>query len=135
MQAPLDSHWKAVKRILRYLRETINYSLILNASRDININSYTDPNWNTNLDDRKSTSGYCVYLGENPISWCSKKKSTILRSSTEAEFRSVASATTKVMWIESLLSELHAKTSKRSTIWCDNLRTVSLTANNIVFKD
>lgn len=68
MQAPLDSHWKAVKRILRYLRETLNYSLILKGSENININAYADANWATDMDDRKSTSGHHVYLGENPMS-------------------------------------------------------------------
>lgn len=75
-----------------------------------------------------------VYTWEkNPVSWCSKKQSTISRSSTEAEYRSVANATVDIMWIESLLSELRIKTINKTTIWCDDLSIVSLTANPILY--
>lgn len=132
MQNPLDNHWKAVKRILRYLKGTINHGLILKSSHTLNINAYADADWGTDSDDRKSTSGYCIYLGKNPVSWSARKQSMVSRSSTEAEFMCVASAAAEVMWLESLLSELNIKSNKKVTIWCDNVSAISLTSNPVL---
>ena len=64
MQNPTDEHWKAVKRILRYLKGTINFGLTLQASSSMSITGYVDAHWGTDIDDRKSTTGYCIYLGK-----------------------------------------------------------------------
>lgn len=94
MQNPLSEHWKAVKWILRYLKGTIDHGLTLKHCTNLSLFGFADAYWGTDPDDRRSTSGYCIYFGSNPVSWCSKKQTTVSRSSTEAEFRSVASATT-----------------------------------------
>ncbi|PON33819.1 hypothetical protein PanWU01x14_349640, partial [Parasponia andersonii] len=73
--------------------------------------------------DKRSTSGFCIYLGLNLVSWHSKKQRTISRSSTKAEYGSLVS------WIQALLSERHIGNSKVPTIWYDNLSTVFLSAN------
>ena len=132
MQKPLDQHWKAVKRILWYLKGTLDYGFLLKKGKHLNITGYADADWATDLDDRRSTTGYYIYIGENPVSWCSKKQNTISKSSTEAEYRSVASATAEVMWIQSLMHELQINTNNKPTVWCDNLSTVSLTANPVL---
>ena len=77
MHNPLEAHWKAVKRILRYLGGTLTYDLHLTRSPHLNITAYCDADWASDPDDRKSTSGYCVFLGANLVSWCSKKQHTI----------------------------------------------------------
>lgn len=102
MQNPLDEHWKTVKRTLRYLKRTINHGLSFNASRNLNIIGYADSDWATDTDDRKSVTGYCIFIEGNLISRCSKKQFTTSRSSTETEYRSIASATTEVMWLQSI---------------------------------
>lgn len=68
MQEPLDEHCKTVKMILRHLKGTVNYELSFKKCKNLNIVSYTDADWATDLDDRKSVSGYCIYIGENLIS-------------------------------------------------------------------
>lgn len=70
MQNPSNTHWQAVKRILRYLKGTIHYGLTLSISENINLSGYADTDWGSDPDDRRSTSGYCIFLGKNPISWC-----------------------------------------------------------------
>lgn len=73
MQEPLNEHWKAVKRILRYLKGTATYGLSVNACKNLNVTGFSDADWATDHDDRKLVSGYCIYIGDNPVSWCSKK--------------------------------------------------------------
>lgn len=66
------------------------------------------------------------------MSWCAKKQSTVSRSSIEAEYRSIASTTSEIMCIQSLLSELQVHTNSKATIWCDKISAISLTANPIL---
>lgn len=69
MHSPLQPHWKAVKRILRYLRGTLHFGLFLHRSPTLNVTGFSDADWATDSDDRRSTSGMCVYLGKNLVTW------------------------------------------------------------------
>jgi hypothetical protein len=73
MHNPRDTHWSAVKRILRYLKHSITHGLVIRRSSSSQLTAYSDADWAGCPDDRKSTSGYCVFFGQNLISWCSKK--------------------------------------------------------------
>ena len=86
MHDPSNEHWLALKRVLCYLKGTIQFGLCLSKNSNSWRRVFTDVDWASCLDDRKSTIGYVIYLGSNPISWSSKKQSTMARSSTEAEF-------------------------------------------------
>ncbi|KAL5565053.1 hypothetical protein UlMin_028217 [Ulmus minor] len=68
MQNPLDLHWKAVKRILRYLKGTSEEGILLRRLETLNLMSFCDANWGNDLCDRRSTTGYCIYLGRNVVS-------------------------------------------------------------------
>jgi hypothetical protein len=95
MYSPTNTHMVAAKQILRYLKGTFNHGLLFRPN-SLTLQAYADANWARNPDDRCSTSGYVVFLGKTPITWVSKKQSTISRSSTEAEYRSLSSATAEV---------------------------------------
>ena len=97
MRNPLDEHWKVVKRVFRYLSGTLQYCLKFTKSSDFRLIAFCDADWDSDMDDRKSTGGYCVYFRSNLISW----------SSTNAEYRSMAVVITEITWLQSLLSELH----------------------------
>ncbi|XP_021974996.1 uncharacterized mitochondrial protein AtMg00810-like [Helianthus annuus] len=96
MHSPRVDHWNALKRIIRYIQGTSNYGLHLGSIPNLSLVSYTDADWAGFPDTRHSTSSYCVYLGDNLISWSSKRQATISRSSAEAEYRGVANVVVKI---------------------------------------
>lgn len=96
MHAPTDHHWTAVKRILRYLRQTIDLGLLISRTNVTKLQAFSDSDWAGCSDDRKSTGGYAIYLGSNLISWSSRKQRTVARSSTEAEYKALADAATEL---------------------------------------
>lgn len=107
MHRPLDQHFKAVKRILRYLQGTIDYGIQFTKKTSLDVVGYFDANWGTDIDDRQSTTGFCIFLGGNPVAWGSKKQSVVSRSTAEAEYRGLAHTVAEVVWLESLLKELY----------------------------
>ncbi|OMP03555.1 hypothetical protein CCACVL1_02371 [Corchorus capsularis] len=106
MHKPTQQHFAALKRLLRYLKGTIWHGININKETNLSLTVYTNSDWAGDPDDRRSTSAYIVQLGTTPIAWCSKKQSTIARSSTEAEYRAIATAVSEVLWKQSLLSEI-----------------------------
>lgn len=67
MHQPLGQHFKAVKCILRYLQNTTDYGLHFTKAVNLDLVGYSDANWGTDVDDRRSITGFCVFLGGNPI--------------------------------------------------------------------
>ena len=95
------------------------------------LTAFTDADWATDVDDRKSTGGCCVYLGDTLISWASRKQSVVSRSSTESEYRSLADGAAEIKWLMSLLSELGLYIKEPTVIWCDNTSAGALAANPV----
>lgn len=132
MHKPTTLHLQHLKRILRYLKNTINHGILLQPTSTHNLTAYSDADWGENTDDRTSTSAYIIFLGSNPISWLSKKQRTVARSSTEAEYRAVATAASEVMWIRNLLSEIRVHQRNPPKILCDNVGATYLCANPVL---
>lgn len=129
MHCPQACHWQAVKRLLRYLKLTCSYGLKLSKSSDHTLRVYSDSDWDGNIDDRTSTTGYILYYGPNPISWCSKKQGAVACSSTEAEYRAVACALAETNWVTNLLQELKLPLKSPPRIFCDNVGVTYLCHN------
>jgi len=131
MHDPREPHLAALKRILRYVRGTLDLGLLLHpcAQSDLVVYSYAD--WAGCPDTRRSTSGYAVFLGDNLISWSSKRQHTVSRSSAEAEYRAVANAVAEVTWLRQLLSELHSPLHKTTLVYCDNISAVYMSSNPV----
>jgi hypothetical protein len=131
MQDPRDSHWSAVKHILRYLKSTISHTLCISKNSSKQLTAYSDSNWASCLDDRRSTSSYCVLLGKNILPWSSKKQPTVSRSSTESKYKAIANATAELTWIQTLLHELGVLSPNKPILYCDNIGATYLTSNPI----
>jgi histone deacetylase 1/2 len=131
LHKPTTVHWSAVKRILRYLQSTVDMGLRIRKSPSILVSAFSDADWAGCSDDRRSTGGFAVFLGSNLISWSSRKQATVSRSSTEAEYKSLANATAEVIWVQTVLKELGIKGPKFARLWCDNLGATYLSANPV----
>jgi hypothetical protein len=127
---PKESHLTAVKRIIRYVSGTIN--LGLNFTRDTNTNlvGFSDSDWAGSMDDRKSTTGGCFYLGNNLVSWFSRKQNCVSLSTAESEYVAVGSCCTQLLWMNQMLKDYGLK-SETLTVFCDNLSAKYIAKNPV----
>ncbi|XP_045789477.1 uncharacterized mitochondrial protein AtMg00810-like [Trifolium pratense] len=133
LNSPCDSHWDAVVRILRYIKGSPGRGIVYENRGHNNVVAYTDADWAGCPSDRRSTSGYCVLIGGNLISWKSKKQSVVARSSAEAEYRAMALTTCELIWLKQLLDELKFCKIESMSHICDNQAAVI--ASNPVFHE
>jgi hypothetical protein len=120
-----------MKRTLRYLQCTLNYSLLLRRSASSELTVYTNADWAGCPDTRRSTSGYAVFLGTNLVSWSLKCENIISRSSAEAEYRAMTNGVAEACWLRELLQKLHTLLTKSTLIYYDNVSVVYLSTNLI----
>ncbi|XP_039804895.1 uncharacterized mitochondrial protein AtMg00810-like [Panicum virgatum] len=90
MHAPTEVHAGMLKRILRYIKGTPSLGIHLRATTSTTLTAYLDTDWAGCPDTQRSTSGFCVFLGDSLVSWSAKRQMTVSRSSAEAEYRGVA---------------------------------------------
>jgi hypothetical protein len=131
MHSPIEDHFRALKRILRYIKGTVHYGLQLQKQSTHALLGYSDADWAGCPDTRRSTTGYAIFLGSNLISWSSKKQSTVSRSSAEAEYRSLAVATADIAWIVQILKNLHVTLPASPTLCCDNQSAIFMDGNPV----
>ena len=129
-----SGHLDAVYRILRYLKSSPGKGLMFKSHGHLNVEGYCDADWASCLDDRRSTSGYCVFVGGNLVSWRSKKQSVVSRSTTEAEYRALSLGVSEMLRVRNLLSELNVLRKGPFRVWCDNKSAINI-ANNPVQHD
>jgi hypothetical protein len=128
---PGPDHQHALERVFRYLWATSDHQLVLGcgASGSSSLLGYVDANWASNVNDRKSTSGYVFMLGNSAISWSSKKQTSVALSSTEAEYIAGAHTAKKAVWLRQLLSELGQDTSSPTVLHINNQSTIAIARN------
>jgi hypothetical protein len=123
MHDPRESHLAALKHLIRYIRGTADFGLVLHRSSSAELVVYTDADWAGCPD--------TVFLGGNLISWSSKRQPVVSRSSAEAEYRVVTNGVVKASWLRQLLAELHNPLAKSTLVYCDNVSAVYLSTNPV----
>ena len=131
MHHPWTSHLQVVKRIYRYVKGTIEHGLSFHSSTDYNLTAFSDSDWAGSLDDRRSTTGACIFLGPNLLTWTAKKQSTVSRSSAEAEYRALATTAAELRWFGYLFRELGIPLHTPPRIFCDNISTLHMASNPV----
>jgi len=131
LHVPTTVHWTSVKRILRYIHLTSGIGLRIGKTSSTLLSAFSDADWAGDVDDRCSTGGFAIFFGSNLISWSARKQPTVSRSSTEAEYKSMANATAELIGVQSLLGELGVPVTQVPCLWCDNLDATYLAANPV----
>ncbi|XP_051136964.1 uncharacterized mitochondrial protein AtMg00810-like [Andrographis paniculata] len=99
MSVPRTTHHSAVLRILRYVKGTLLHGLHYSARSSLVLTGYSDADWAGDPSDRRSTTGFCFFLGDSLISWRSKKQTVVSRSSAESEYRALADTAAELLWL------------------------------------
>lgn len=120
------AHWKSVKRILRYIRGTTNYKLTFSFEKTGEIIGYSDADWASDIDKRRSCTGYVFKLSNAAITWKSTRQSTVALSSTEAEYMAISSAIQEAIWLRQLCHELGFTMKNPTKMNCDNQSAILL---------
>ncbi|GKE25821.1 uncharacterized mitochondrial protein-like protein [Tanacetum coccineum] len=112
VSAPTTVHWDVVLHILRYLRGTQLETLLLPSTFSLDLRAYCDSDWADDVVSRKSTTRFCIFLGDSLISWKSKKQYVLSKSSTEAEYRAMTVTTSEIVWLRWLLADMGVRISR-----------------------
>lgn len=132
MHKPTISHWQAIKRLLRYVKHTIHFGLLLYRQIAHILRGYSDADWGSDMEHRKSITVYIVFLSSNPISWRTQKQKVVARSSINVEYRALATTTSDIAWIQSLLDELGVTLYTPPLLLCDNVSATQLSLNSVM---
>ena len=109
-----------MKRIFCYLKGTQHYGLLYKKGNSDNCSGFSDADWDGDLDDQKSTSGYVFQIGETAISWRSKKQKCMALSTAKAEYVALLSTTQEPLWLQKLFADLTKEPTKSMVIYKDN---------------
>ena len=130
MSNPTDIHLIAAKRILRYVNRTLHRGVFFQPG-PLSLSAFSDSDWVGDPYDRHSITGYIVYLGYNPITWSAKKQDTISRSSTESEYRALATTAAELYWLRQVLRDLGVFLPVPPKLWCDNVSALAIASNPV----
>jgi hypothetical protein len=133
MHSPKETHFIAAKRILRYIKGTIDLGIFCPRSSEgaVELKGYTDSDWGGCVDDSRSTSGYLFSLNSGVFTWSSKKQETTAQSTAEAEYIAAASAVNQAIWLRKMLKDLGHEQIEATKIMCDNSSAVSISKNPV----
>ena len=132
MHCANEVHFKAVKRVVRYIKGTLSYGIQFSHIENFKLQGYANSDWAGNCDDIKSTFGYCYSFGSGIFSWCSKKQEIIAQSTVEAEYVAATAAANQVLWLRKILADLDMEQRKATKVNVDNLDVIAI-SNNPIF--
>ena len=131
LQQPKRSHLDAALRVIRYLKKQPGQGLLLESDSDGQVTAFCDADWASCPLTRKSVTGYMVKIDRSLISWKAKKQTTVSRSSAEAEYRSLASTVSELVWLLGLLKEVGTKVQVPVQVYSDSKAAIQIAANPV----
>ncbi|XP_066354856.1 secreted RxLR effector protein 161-like [Miscanthus floridulus] len=131
MEDPREDYWAAVKRLLRYIKGTVDQWIVFPKTGEsrLQLTVFSDADMAGDIDGRRSTSGVLFFLGSSPISWLSLKQKVVALSTCEAEYVEVATAACQVVWLCRLLGELTSVEAHPPALMVDNQPAIALAKN------
>ncbi|KAM1223589.1 hypothetical protein ACFX2G_043549 [Malus domestica] len=132
MHCPTNKHYGTAKRVLRYVRGTLDYGLKYEKGKKTVLIGFCDSDWGGSLEDSKSTSGYAFSFGSGVFSWASVKQHCVALSTAEAEYISASKATAQAIWLRFVLEDFGELQVDATPLQCDNTSAISI-SNNPVF--
>lgn len=129
---PSEIHWKMAKRVLRYLKGTVDCGINYEKKSEYLV-AYSDSDWGGDKNDRKSNTGYVVYLAGGPISWASRKQKTVALSTMEAEYMALSDLSKEIIYVRNLLEHIkyYSVLETPTKIYCDNQSAICLSKNSV----
>ncbi|KAL0556547.1 hypothetical protein IC582_005061 [Cucumis melo] len=131
MSSPTVDHWAAVEQILCYSKAAPGRGILYKDHGHTRVECFSDADWAESREDRRSTSGYCVFVGGKLVSWKSKKQNVVSRSSAKSEYRATAQSVCEIAWIHQLLSEIGFSITVPAKLWCDNQVALHIASNPV----
>lgn len=131
LEHPCEGHVTASHKILRYLKGYPAQGIFFSATQDYNLRAFINFDWGNYKEIRKSTTRYCIFIGDSLISWKSKKYNTISRSSSEEEYRARATTTAEIQWILYLLKDLYIAHQQPVQLHCDNIFAIHIAKKHV----
>ena len=131
MQAPKDHHWRMVDRVLSYLNGSPGQGVWMGCNGSTEVVGYCDADWAGDRADRRSTTGYCTFIGGNLVTWKSKKQKVVSCSSAEAEYRAMLKLTNELVWIKGILKHIEIEQAAPMTMHCDNQAAIHIASNSV----
>jgi len=113
------------------LKGTPGRGILFKRNKSVALEAYTDADCAGSVVDRRSTTGYCTFLGGNLVTWKSKKQSVVARSSAEAEVRAMTQGICELLWLKIILEDLKLRWVKPMKLYCDNKFAISIAHNPV----
>ncbi|XP_020254244.1 uncharacterized protein LOC109831319 [Asparagus officinalis] len=131
MHKPREVHWTAALKILAYVKSCPGKGLLYKKHGHTHISAFSDAGYAGDMRDRKSTSGFCTFVGGNLVTWRSKKQDVVSRSSAEAEYRAMAHTACEMVWLRKFMTELGFVQSEPMPMHCDNQSAIYIAQNPV----
>lgn len=131
MAHPKEAHWEAAKRVLRYLRGTVDMGVYYRREVLDDLVGYCDSDYAGNVDDSRSTTGFVFMLSAGAVSWSLRKHPIVTLSTTEAEYVAAAACACQCVWMQRVLNSLGYDHCRCVTLFCDNTSTIKLAKNHV----
>src|SRR5271168_2320015 len=126
---PGIEHWSALMHVLGYIKNTLNYGITYSRDADFSPHAYVDADYGGCRDTRRSTSEYVFIMAGGPVTWSSKRQTTVALTTVEAEYVAMSRCAQQMVWMQNWLDEVELDHNLPGIIKGDNRGAITLTKN------